>query len=558
MNPKQTVTFVTAYYDIYNSQPNQRGIDWRITHFENLLNLGIQMCLFVEKKHLGRFMELEKKYSNLKLADPIEFDSLLICKLLENTTYNMPEKRNATKDTDKYLILMNSKSEFVNKAIEHDFYRTDYYAWVDFSIDYVFKNKDLTYKTIQALSQSYMLRPSFLLIPGCYEIMDYVSPQFLSNEIFWRYCGGFFIGSKDKIQEFCNVYENHFMEFVKETGNISWEVNIWCWFEYKKYIDISFYISDHNDRIMNIPYYCFVSPLSNTCVDFYEYPFYRCYEPSSASYIFHDNKHILNTRYVNYWYNGSGTMDINDKEGIIKSKNISCILDNSWNPTNFKEIHENLGIARQPCSFLGLEDIRLFEYNAKLCFIATSVEHSPYYYNSIIIGKYDYKKGECYDGRVIGSPFNRLEKNWIPIVKKQDNGKDTLFFVYSWYPLQIGRINEEDKLIIEHRFQIKDEFFKNIRGSSCFVEKEHTLVGVVHFSIDGSPRKYFHMLVALDKETFKPLYHSNCFFFSSIGIEYCMGFNIIDEHYLFWISQNDREPCLVKVPQSSTFYAFSF
>ena len=149
----------------------------------------------------------------------------------------------------------------------------------------------------------------------------------------------------------------------------------------------------------------------------YEYPFYNCYEPSSASFIYYKNRSIVNTRYVNYWYNDDGTMKINDKQGIIKSMNVASILDNSWNPLDFKEMTDNVGITTQPSWFLGLEDIRLFEYNNDLCFIATSVEHSPHKYNSMVIGRYDHEKGECVEGKVIGSPFNRLEKNWIPMLK---------------------------------------------------------------------------------------------------------------------------------------------
>ena len=47
------------------------------------------------------------------------------------------------------------------------------------------------------------------------------------------------------------------------------------------------------------------------------------------------------------------------------------------------------------------------------------------------------------------------------------------------------------------------------------------------------------------KDTFRPIRYSEPFVFEQIGIEFCIGFTIIDEKYWFWISQFDREPVLI-------------
>ena len=86
-----------------------------------------------------------------------------------------------------------------------------------------------------------------------------------------------------------------------------------------------------------------------------------------------------------------------------------------------------------------------------------------------------------------------------------------------------------------------------MKGSAPFVEiSECELVGVIHFSEETKPRHYFHMLVVLDRETFKPIRYSEPFVFENIGIEFCIGFDVsTDSKYLFWISQFDREPALI-------------
>ena len=170
----------------------------------------------------------------------------------------------------------------------------------------------------------------------------------------------------------------------------------------------------------------------------------------------------------------------------------------------------------------------------------------------MIMGKYSEKNSQYSDVKVLGSPRKRLEKNWIPIIRKGE-----LEFIYNWFPLQIGKLDENNNLIIHNSFPIKNDLFKIVRGSTCFVNDGDVLLGVVHFSMNTSPRKYFHMLIALDKDTLRPLYHSNSFYFLNVGIEYCIGFTVKEEKLVFWISQKDREPCMIKVPKTAILLKYS-
>lgn len=552
MTPIPTTTFVTAYYNIYNTTNDIRGIEWRKTQFQYLLDTGIQICLFTDKQSVCQFTEFDIKYENLFIIDSVRFDELLVCRLLNGLEYELPSKRNEQKDSKKYLLLMNSKTDFVNRAVNIDPFHSLYFAWIDFSIAYIFKNKNITLKMLSYLSFSRNIQDSFLLVPGCYNVMEYISPDFLGNEILWRYCGGFFIGSRDRLKQMLEAYKLHFINFVVETKRLTWEVNMWCWFEYKKLINIDFYLSDHNDKIINIPSNYLVYPLENNTIIEYEYPYRKTYEPSSASYIYYKHQHILNTRYVNYWYNDDGTMLINDKHNVIKTINILSVLNDELLPQSFCDKEENLCLTKQPSRFLGLEDIRLFEYKDDLYFIATTAEYSLYPYNSMIMGKYSVKDSQYSDVKVLGSPHKRLEKNWIPIIRKGE-----LEFIYSWYPLQIGKLDENNNLIIHNSFPIKNNLFKIVRGSTCFINDDDVLLGIAHFSMNATPRKYFHMLIALDKDTLRPLYHSNSFYFLNVGIEYCIGFTAKEENFIFWISQNDREPCMIKVPKTAILLKYS-
>jgi hypothetical protein len=164
----------------------------------------------------------------------------------------------------------------------------------------------------------------------------------------------------------------------------------------------------------------------------------------------------------------------------------------------------------------------------------------------MIIGEYN-PEALCYtNSRVLEPPeFTLCEKNWIPLGSE---GGD-LHFIYSWSPMKIGRIKEGSNILeIVHEYPIIAPNFHKVRGSSIFIEEEgDTLLGVVHFSEDKVPRNYYHMLVRLEKGTYKPLEYSLPFCFQFFGVEFCIGFTIKGGKYVFWISRKDNDAMMVSI-----------
>ena len=103
-------------------------------------------------------------------------------------------------------------------------------------------------------------------------------------------------------------------------------------------------------------------------------------------------------------------MLINDKHNMIKTINILSVLNDELLPQSFCDKEENLCLTKQPSRFLGLEDIRLFEYKDDLYFIATTAEYSSYPYNSMIMGKYSVKDSQYSDVKLLGSPHKKIER----------------------------------------------------------------------------------------------------------------------------------------------------
>jgi len=266
----------------------------------------------------------------------------------------------------------------------------------------------------------------------------------------------------------------------------------------------------------------------------------------------------LNIRYVNYWLYPGGGYLIHHPEKHIYTKNYYSFLTNGdFQSTCMNEMDDDsIALVNRGGSIYGLEDIRLYECGGELRFIATNINYSEVGRNRMIRGKYNIE-ARTYDDCIVIIPPEKdswCEKNWIPIIKDQKE-----YFIYKWWPFEIGTVSDTtNQLEICYQFNHRTPFFTRVRGSTPFLETAEGYLGVVHFSEEKHPRQYFHLLVLLDKETFRPLRYSNHFFFNNVSIEFCIGFSIIGEEYHFWISNFDRDPELVVVSKGSIRLDFGF
>jgi hypothetical protein len=396
-----------------------------------------------------------------------------------------------------------------------------------------------------------------LVIPGCWrDKLSLTDSDNYTNKIVWRFCGGFLLGDANSIKRLFELYREHFVDFLKTHKKLVWEVNFWAWLEANGYWSPRWYEADHTDSIIKIPAdICCRNLRREASTNTYEYPMIENFGPGSASYLYFKGEHLLNTRYINYNILHNGCYDIKEPNGIIISKNVFSKLNSNLEPIHFIEMKENnMRLPSNRCYIYGLEDIRLYTAGDTLKFIATNVNYSPTGYNRMIIGEYDITDYSFKNCIVAKPPYETIcEKNWIPLLQ---NGRE--YFIYKWFPLEIGRMNTENELKIEIRHEIKSPWFHKVRGSSIFIENGEHLVGLVHFSEETTPRRYYHMLVSLEKDTFKPLKYSEIFHFQHLGIEFCIGFTIQNGEYVFWISQMDREPLMISMDVNKIKLIYNF
>jgi hypothetical protein len=116
-----------------------------------LLELDINICIFVEPELRERFDHLQTKYRNLKVLNYIKIEDLELYKIGYNNAElcNLPANRNHNKDTKKYMFLILSKLEFLKKTIDVNPFDSNVFCWLDFSLPYVFKDLNNTLPKIK-------------------------------------------------------------------------------------------------------------------------------------------------------------------------------------------------------------------------------------------------------------------------------------------------------------------------------------------------------------------------------------------------------------------------
>ena len=582
------VTFVTSFFNIYETDYDaKKTIPWRVERFEEMARTGINICVYTSPDY-AKYIDTEK-FPNVILYDtgaaapcktpaPVGFDEgtlsedifkidketanlseLWVAGVVQGgaTPVSLPSVRNETKDTAGYLTVINSKTQFMADVVQKNPFGTTHFAWVDFNLSHVLFNGEPSLRYLKDLGQR-TFKPKMFAIPGCWDHKyNNVHIGHVTECIFWRFCGGFFIGDAESILRFDELYKQKYPEFIAAYRKLVWEVNFWAWLEVNSDWAPEWYAAGHDDTIitnLSASYFSLNLRDLGATVTKYDYPEIPGYNPGSASYLKHEGQHLLNTRYVNYWYYPDGGYAFYDGTNIIRSKNILSLLDENLAPQFYCEMDESsIQLPRHDTYSRGIEDIRLFAdtSDGRIKYIATTVGYHGTGGNRMVIGNYDVETRTYSDSQIIQPPTDTwCEKNWVPLPVPGPGGNSQMF-VYKWAPMEIGEIQDETRLRIVHRYEdtVNIPLFSKMKGSGPFVQLPGgNLIGVIHFSEETKPRHYFHMLVVLDKETFKPIKYSESFVFANIGIEFCIGFDIsADNKYLFWISQFDREPALISI-----------
>jgi hypothetical protein len=224
------ITFVTAFIDLQDESNTYRSPEKRIEFFKKLNDTGIRLHVFISPEHRDKIAVTNGVIETIELED---LDTYHL------SPGGLPDNRMGGKDTRNFLILMNSKIELVNRAIDSGKHSSTHYAWIDFNIFHVLT--DAATDQFKRLSDA-KYPATCMYVPGCWD------KQVTLDSINWRFCGGFFLGDIESMRSF---YELHCKEYPT-MPKLTWEVNTWAYLESLGW-QCDWYLGDHNDSILNIP-----------------------------------------------------------------------------------------------------------------------------------------------------------------------------------------------------------------------------------------------------------------------------------------------------------------
>lgn len=251
----------------------------------------------------------------------------------------------------------------------------------------------------------------------------------------------------------------------------------------------------------------------------------------------HKGNIYIHQRWVNYYYNEMGNRIITPKKWI--SLNSRFIIDEELDIISNEIFMDDDYEIFKTYSHIGIEDIRLFNYNNVTYYIGTTLDRKRNN-TSITSNIYDIDNNVFeLNKKIINPTFYDLnlykipEKNWVFV-----EYKDKPCIVYKWYPLQIGSIDyDKGNLDLIHVNYIMDDFFKDAKGSSCGLKYKNRIWFLLHKSQVNNRHNrpeifnlcyhYQHFFAIFDLNM-KLISYTETFKFHEDLIEFCTGFVIKD------------------------------
>ena len=245
-------TLVTAFVAGAN-QRNDRNIQDYINYGKKILESPINKIVFFDET----LLDLLSNYTNTIII-PIKREDMYLYEYKDQITNFGLNTQTPEKDSLEYMFLMCNKTEFIRKAIElnpfqSDPFQADQFVWVDFGINHIFKNDDLTFNAAinDLKTKKYEnVRIGSIWSPNMHNIMVKTFRTDVYKDIAWYFAGGVFGGDSKALIKFADLTKQQCIKIIEERKTIMWEVNVW----FQVYLEnselFSLYNCDHNSTLI--------------------------------------------------------------------------------------------------------------------------------------------------------------------------------------------------------------------------------------------------------------------------------------------------------------------
>jgi hypothetical protein len=163
----------------------------------------------------------------------------------------LPQHRNAVKDTEFFMTLMHCKAELLAMASSQAAAgpAAEFYAFLDAGIVKIFRNPATSVQALRDLRVSAAALKGRVLVPGCWAPCTHTF-EALASRICWVFCGGFFVVEAATAPLF-EAAQGRALQAFLDAGRMTWEVNTWVqMLRDEAAPEFAWFSADHNDTMV--------------------------------------------------------------------------------------------------------------------------------------------------------------------------------------------------------------------------------------------------------------------------------------------------------------------
>lgn len=243
-NLNKEVTIVTGYLNIKIKRPSKSNTENQIYDYieksRGTLQIPQYMVIYCSEDVIEDLLKMRKEFGLLNktkiIKITLENDLYMrdkIDKIRENVLKNYPPY-----DIPEYILAVNSRYNYIQNAIENNYFNTDYFAWVDFSASHIVsipQNKIIEPKSHDKIRIGWIAR--------------YSNNQFIYN----HYClgGGVFMGHKEIMMELIKIHHSEFLKLTEMGYNINDDKLLFIIMEQYLYLFDTYY-SDYKSLFIKL------------------------------------------------------------------------------------------------------------------------------------------------------------------------------------------------------------------------------------------------------------------------------------------------------------------
>ena len=237
-----SITFVSAFI-LQRTGHAKHTLNEYWRHFETLAASGLPIVLCLDPSLRVAGEDWCRRFPNVRVLAYRELADTAIYRAISGQPVQLPSHR-GERDSLEYMMIGNSKLEWLQRAARLNPFATTHFAWIDFGVAHILSRPEATLAALKNFVPRYPL-----IAPGCYRRDPYSDEQ-LWSQICWHYCGGLLV-CDGAIAEYLN---DEFLHCVSvEHPRFSWEVNFWTLLELKYGVQFSWYQAEFDDTLLQPP-----------------------------------------------------------------------------------------------------------------------------------------------------------------------------------------------------------------------------------------------------------------------------------------------------------------